>query len=150
MAAMEISSRQHPSFEFPMDPHHRIPSYYKTIALWIERLLALVILGGVLVFGLRSAQVLLAMDWQATSTFYELIYRVLLLVIGVELARTLVTHELKAILELLAFVIARKMMKPDLGVLDIVLSVLAFVALLAANHYWLPPAPQSREPGDAK
>jgi hypothetical protein len=127
---------------------HRIPSCYKTIALWIERLLALVILVGVLIFGLHSAQVLFVMDWQETNTFYELIYRVLLLVIGVELARTLVTHELKAILELLAFVIARKMMKPDLGVLDIVLSVLAFVALLAANHYWLSPASQRRKPDD--
>jgi hypothetical protein len=77
-----------------------------------------------------------------------LIYRVLLLVIGVELVRTLVTHELRAILELLAFVVARKMLKPDLGVLDILLSVLAFVALLAANRYWLPASipPESNEP----
>jgi hypothetical protein len=68
------------------------------------------------------------MDWRLTETFYELIYRVLLLVIGVELVRTLVTHDLRAVLELLAFVVARKMLKPDLGVLDILLSVLAFVA----------------------
>jgi len=70
----------------------RVSSYYKTIAVGIERLLALVILGGVLVFGLRSAQALAAMDWRLTETFYELIYRVLLLVIAVELIRTLVTH----------------------------------------------------------
>jgi hypothetical protein len=67
-----------------------------------------------------------------------LIYRVLLLVIGIELVRTLVTHELRAILELLAFVVARKMLKPDLAFLDILLSVLAFVALLAANRFLLP------------
>ena len=78
-----------------------------------------------------------AMDWRLTETFYELIYRVLLLVIGVELVRTLVTHELRAILELLGFVVARKMLKPDLVVLDILLSVLAFVALLAANRFLL-------------
>jgi hypothetical protein len=91
-------------------------------------LLALVILGGVLVYGLRSTRTLAAMDWRLTETFYELIYRVLLLVIGVELVRTLVTHDLRAVLELLAFVVARKMLKPDLDVLDILLSVLAFVA----------------------
>jgi hypothetical protein len=89
-----------------------------------------------------------AMDWRLTETFYELIYRVLLLVIGIELVRTLVTHELRAILELLAFVVARKMLKPDLAVLDILLSVLAFVALLAANRFLFSTSlpPESQEP----
>ncbi len=130
-----------------MDTSSRISSCYKTVAVWIERLLALVILGGVLVFGLSSAQTMATMDWQLTETFYELIYRVLLLVIGIELVRTLVTHELRAILELLAFVVARKMLKPDLAVLDILLSVLAFVALLAANRFLLS---TSLSPGSQK
>ena len=106
------------------------------------------ILGAVLVFGLGSTQTMAAMDWRMTETFYELIYRVLLLVIGVELVRTLVTHELRAILELLGFVVARKMLKPDLTVVDILLSVLAFVALIAANRLWLSPPlpPESAEP----
>jgi hypothetical protein len=134
-----------------MDSSSRISSCFNTVAAWIERLLALVILGGVLVFGLFSAQTMAAMDWRLTETFYELIYRVLLLVIGVELVRTLVTHELRAILELLGFVVARKMLKPDLVVLDVLLSVLAFVALLAANRFLLAtPSPvESREPGNA-
>jgi len=108
------------------------------------------ILGGVLLFGLRSVQALAGMNWRLTETFYELIYRVLLLVIAVELVRILVTHNLKAILELLAFVVARKMLKPDLVGLDILLSVLAFVALLAANHFWLAPSlpPDSEESED--
>jgi hypothetical protein len=120
-----------------MDKSDRISGYYKTIALWIERFFALVILGGVVVFTLESVQALAGMDWRAAGTFYELIYRVLLLVIALELVRTLVTHDLRAILELLAFVVARKMLKPDLNVLDILLCVLAFVALLAANYWWL-------------
>src|SRR5262245_45163480 len=93
-----------------MDVSSRISNYYRATAVWIERLLALVILGGVLMFGLRSTQTLAGMDWRLTETFYEMIYRVLLLVIGVELVRTLVTHELRSILELLAFVVARKML----------------------------------------
>jgi hypothetical protein len=120
-----------------MNKSDQISGYYKTIALWIERLAALVILGGVVAFARGSVQTLIAMDWRATETFYELIYRVLLLVIALELVRTLVTHDLRAILELLAFVVARKMLKPDLNVLDILLCVLAFVALLAANYWWL-------------
>jgi len=133
-----------------VDTSARLSSYYNTTAAWIERLLAVVILGGVLVFGVRSMQTVATMDWRLTETFYELIYRVLLLVIAVELVRTLVTHDLRSILEFLALVVARKMLKPDLGVVDIVLSVLAFVALLAANRFFLPTplSPESTEPGN--
>ncbi|NML47742.1 hypothetical protein HHL11_28595 [Ramlibacter sp. G-1-2-2] len=120
--------------------------YFSATASWIERFLAVVTLVAVLVFAWRSAQVLVVMDWQAADTFYELVFRVLQVVIGVELARTLVTHDLRAILELLAFVIARKMLKPDLDVLDILWSVLAFVALLAAGHYW----PSGTSPADGE
>jgi hypothetical protein len=38
-------------------------------------------------------------------------------------------------LELVAFVIARKLLKPDPTALDILLSVAAFVALLAARRF---------------
>jgi hypothetical protein len=61
----------------------------------------------------------------------------LIVVIGVELIRTLVTHDLGAVLELLAFVIARKLLKPDLSALDIFLSVSAFVVLLVARRFFL-------------
>ena len=129
-----------------MDAQTRLAKYFRRTATVIECFLALVILAGVVVFGVRSAQGMAGMDWQLTETLYELVYRVLLVVIGVELARTLVTHDLRAILELLAFVIARKMLKPDLGVLDILWSVLAFVALLAAGYYWHPaPLPAEGE-----
>jgi hypothetical protein len=39
-----------------------------------------------------------------------------------------------AVLELLAFVIARKMLKPDLTSIDIALSVAAFVALVIVHQ----------------
>ena len=114
-------------------------SWTKGIATWLERSLALALFVGVLAFAGNCALVLAGMDWRETATFYELIYRVLLLVIGVELVRTLVTHDLRAVLELLAFVIARKLLKPDLSTLDILLSVAAFVGLLAARRFFVPP-----------
>ena len=116
-----------------------VVSWAKTISRWLERALAVAILLAVIVFAVSSASVLAGMDWRQTETFYEMIYRVLILVIGVELIRTLVTHDLGAVLELIAFVIARKLLKPDLTALDILLSVTAFVALLAARHYLLRP-----------
>jgi hypothetical protein len=116
-----------------------VVSWATTATRWLERALALAILVAVVVFAVSSTGVLAAMDWRQTETFYQMIYRVLILVIGVELVRTLVTHDLGAVLELVAFVIARKLLKPDLTALDILLSVVAFVALLAARHYLVRP-----------
>jgi hypothetical protein len=78
-------------------------------------------------------------DWSLTESLYELINRILLLVICLELIRTLLTHDLEAVLELLAFVVARKTMKPDLTVIDILLSVIAFIMLMAARKFFIRP-----------
>lgn len=105
----------------------------------IEFILALFVLAGVVASAGSSVQILLAKDWSSTAAFYELIYLVLLLVIGVELVKMLVVRDLLAVLELLAFVVARKMLKPELGSLDILLVVMAFVALMwARRHLVLP------------
>ncbi len=117
----------------------RLVLWSKSSATLLERVLALVIIGGVLVFAVGSGLALVQMDWREVEAIYEFIYRVLLMVIGVELARTLLTHDLDAILELLAFVVARKMLKPDTSVVDIILSVLAFGGLLAARKYLVAP-----------
>ena len=68
------------------------------LATALERLLAFGILLGVIAFAFKSVFAPIDMDWRSTETFYELIYRILLLVIGVELIRTLVTHDLTAVL----------------------------------------------------
>ena len=101
----------------------------------LERAMALIVLVCVVVAMIKGGITLSGMDWSAKETFYELIYRILLLVIGLELVRMLITHSLGAVLELLAFVIARKMLKPDLTAMDIILSVLAFVILLAGRKH---------------
>ncbi|MBI4500628.1 MAG: hypothetical protein HY700_05655 [Gemmatimonadetes bacterium] len=122
-----------------------------TIARWLERALAAAILVAVIAFAFSTAGVPADMDWRRSETFYEMIYRVLILVIGVELIRTLVTHDLGAVLELVAFVIARKLLKPDLTALDILLSVSAFVGLLAARRFLLRPLScNAREEGGSR
>ena len=131
--------------------NERVILWAKVIANWLERGLACAIFVGVIVFGFGSAIALAGMDWRDTATFYELIYRVLLLVIGVELIRTLVTHNLGAVLELLAFVIARKLLKPDLSALDILLSVSAFAILLVTRRFFLRlPPDEADERGGGK
>ena len=118
-------------------------NWSRASATAFERLLAIAIMVGVIVFGVFSITALMELNWQDNETLYEMIYRVLLMVIGVELARLLVTHNLNAILELLAFVVARKMLKPDITSLDILLSVIAFAALLATQHYLMPNPPHA-------
>ena len=112
-----------------------IDRFFNPFVRWLERFLAVAVLASVIVAAVNGGIHLAGLDWTANETFYELIYRMLLLVIGLELVRMLITHSLAAVLELLAFVIARKMLKPDLTSVDIILSVLAFVALLAGRKY---------------
>ncbi len=111
--------------------------YWHVTIAYAEKILAGIVILGVVLYAFGSARSMIAMDWSNNESFYQFIYRVLLLIIGLELARMLVTHSISAVLELLAFVIARKMLKPDLSSLDIILSVLAFVALAGARRYFV-------------
>ncbi|MGD9974556.1 MAG: hypothetical protein AB7S77_15960 [Desulfatirhabdiaceae bacterium] len=101
------------------------------------RLLAILIALGLAGFILYSIPIMLDMNWSETETFYELFYRVLLTAIGIELIHTLVTHDLNAIVEMIAMVIARKLLKPDSESADILLIVIAFCLLLGARKYFL-------------
>lgn len=113
----------------------RLANGLRHTAAWSERILAVAIFVGMAIFFYFSVAHLASVDWDHTDALYELINRVLLLVICLELVRTLLTHELEAVLELLAFVVARKTLKPDLSVAEILYSVVAFVILLAARKY---------------
>lgn len=112
-----------------------VARFWILVSLWMEKFIAVATVVAVTVYGLHSVQVLIVMDWSATETFYEFINRTLIAVIGLELVRMLVSHSIGAVLEMLAFVIARKMLKPDLSSVDIALSAGSFVALMAARHY---------------
>lgn len=119
-----------------MDLHQLIDGVWKKTITFMEKLVALAVIAGVIAYSLYSAGVMAGMDWSVTETYYELINRVLAIIIGLELVRMLVSHSIASVLELLAFVIARKMLKPDLGSVDIMAGVLAFVALMAARHFF--------------
>ena len=63
---------------------NRIVKPYRAAIFWLEKVLALAVLAGVLFAAVKGAIALAGMDWASKETFYELIYRVLLLVIGLE------------------------------------------------------------------
>lgn len=104
----------------------------KSIELF-EYLFALVVLFAVVISVLASLTSFMQFDWSSNKAFYDFIYRVLLLVIGLELARLLITHNIQAVLELIAFVIARKTLKPDITSLDILFIVISFFLLICSR-----------------
>jgi hypothetical protein len=115
---------------------------------WLEIALAVLVLVGILFAAGAAIRELWGLDWTASSTFDRLLNRVLFIAIGLELVRMMVVHSLRAILEMLAFAIARNMLTPNPAAFDIALGAVAFAVLLAAGRYFLGPAAR-KEPGPA-
>jgi len=115
----------------------RIAHGFSGVVRWLEIGLAGLVLVGVLAAAVSSVRELLGLDWSQSATFDRLMSRVLFIAIGLELARMLVVHSLRAILEMLAFAIARNVLLPDRTAVDIVLGVVGFAVLLAAARYFL-------------
>ena len=113
----------------------RFVGKYLSLITLVEYALAVGILVGLVVYVVASIHVLASMDWKATTTFYEFLNRALLVLIGSELSRMMFSHDLPAILELLAFVIARKMVKPELTATDIAIGVLSFIGLALTMRF---------------
>lgn len=103
----------------------------------VEHIMAAGTIIAVLVFSISSIPSMMELDWSSTQTFYEFTYKILHVVIGIELVRMLLSHSIEAVLELLTFVVAYKMLKPDLLMFDVVLGILGFVMLTGARKYFL-------------
>jgi hypothetical protein len=101
----------------------------------LEYFFATLVLLAVIVSAISSVGIFLKLDWSSNTVFYDFVYRILLLVIGLELARLLITHNLQAVLELIAFAIARKTLKPDVTSLDILLIVTSFFLLICSRIF---------------
>jgi hypothetical protein len=122
----------------------RLAQGFSQAVRWLEIALAGLVLVGVLAAAVSSVRELLGLDWNQAATFDRLMSRVLFIAIGLELARMLVVHSLRAILEMLAFAIARNMLLPDRTAVDIVLGAVGFGVLLAAARYFLAAGEGSR------
>lgn len=104
------------------------PKFSKTkkIINYLELGLAIIVIIGCVGFFISSIIFFTTQNWQDINVFYEFINRILILVVGVELAKLLITHDIYSIGDLLAFIVARKMLTPELSSLDIFLSVISF------------------------
>lgn len=116
-------------------PMSRAPKHLaSTLIHWFEIALAVVVIAAIVISLIQSFGSVQSMDWSSMDAFYELLNRLLLIAIGLEFVRMLVARNLVSVLELVAFVVARKMLKPDITSLDLVLGSIAFVTLIGARY----------------
>jgi hypothetical protein len=78
----------------------------------LERILAIAVLGCTIVYAVMGIPSLFQLDWTTTDSYFRALEFILYIVIGVELARLLIDYSLETLVELLAFVIARKLLIP--------------------------------------
>ncbi|HEX5707863.1 MAG TPA: hypothetical protein VFX96_11240 [Pyrinomonadaceae bacterium] len=72
----------------------------------------------------------------------KIIHNLLLVAIAAELGLLLLYHRTSAAVEVIIFVIARKIVEPNITSLDLLLSVAALAGLLVVRFYYLPGRPK--------
>jgi uncharacterized membrane protein (DUF373 family) len=83
--------------------------------------------------------------WRAGNeyqTLHKLLQNILLLAIAGELGLLLLFHRASAAVEVVMFVIARRMVATDVTALDLLMGSAALAALLVVRFYYLPGKPK--------
>ncbi len=79
--------------------------------------------------------------WQRTSNEYDVLHHViqsiLLVAIAAELGLLLLFHRAGAAIEVIIFVVARKMVTPDISGVELLLGTASLVGLVAARRYFI-------------
>lgn len=78
--------------------------------------------------------------WQAASEYdslQKIIENILLIAIAAELALLLLFHRAEAAVEVVIFIIARKMVTPGIPALDLLLGAAALAGLIIVRYYYL-------------
>ena len=88
------------------------------------------------------------MLWRQVNEYdalHQIIQDVLLVAIAAELALLFLFHRTSAAVEVLIFVIARKMIISGISGLDLLAGVAALAGLVAIRFYWVAPKEQPKE-----
>jgi phosphate-starvation-inducible protein E len=79
--------------------------------------------------------------WRRNGNEYDVLHHViqsiLLVAIAGELGLLLLFHRAGAAIEVIIFVVARKMVTPDISGVELLLGTASLVALVAARHYFI-------------
>ena len=108
-------------------------------------LLALVILAAAAVAAYETVVREFPKLWQPTDEYKALLHvieNILLVAIAAELALLLLFHRTSSAVEVIIFVIARKIVTPDITAVELVLSIAALAGLLVVRYYYLPGKPK--------
>lgn len=108
-------------------------------------LLALVILAAAAVAAYETVVREFPKLWQPTDEYKALqkvIENILLVAIAAELSLLLLFHRTSSAVEVIIFVIARKIVTPDITAVELVLSMAALAGLLIVRYYYLPGKPK--------
>lgn len=111
-------------------------NYRKITIKFLESTLALFVLVGVINFGINGIGGFFLKDWYNIATFYQFISFILLLLVGIELIRLMVSHSITTVLELMILIVARKMLDPKIDALGILFSVIALGILVGINYLY--------------
>ncbi len=76
------------------------------------------------------------------SVLQEIIETILLIAIAAELGLLLLFHRTSAAVEVIIFVIARKMVSPDITMTGLLLGTLAIITMIIVRFYYLPGKPK--------
>jgi len=90
------------------------------------------------------------MLWRQTSEYdvlQKIIESILLIAIAAELGLLLLFHRAVAAVEVVIFIIARKMVTPGIGALDLLLGAAALSGLIIVRFYFLSPRTPKNEAG---
>jgi hypothetical protein len=107
----------------------------KLILHGLEIAMALVVLIGVVFSFFHQIPRLIELDWSLISTFIQFLEVILFLAIGIELARLLISYSINSVIELLVFVLARKILLFEESALSLVLVVFSMVLLFAGKYF---------------
>ena len=126
-------------------PERFLNQYAGNLVHLFLSLLALVILAAAIIAAYQTVARDFPKLWQPSDEYkalQQIIENVLLVAIAAELALLLLFHRTSSAVEVIIFVIARKIVTPDISALELLLSVAALIGLLVARFYYLPGKPK--------
>lgn len=110
----------------------RIQRPVNYLVLSLELFLALIVVAGTVWYVYLALETLLTLT--DSAAFFAIFINVLLTaIIGVEVARVLLTHDLQGVLEILGLVMARKVLQPEVSATEILIVVVAFLVLVYSH-----------------
>lgn len=102
------------------------------LVLGLELFLALIVVIGTVAYVYLALETIT--EFTDSAAFFAVFINVLLTaIIGVEVARVLLTHDLQGILEILGLVMARKVLQPEVTATEILIVVVAFLVLVYSH-----------------